>query len=305
MQKKSLLTVFLVTLVVGGLVLVSSFNHSFVQAATEFGGIISSDATWTKANSPYILTGNVLVNHGVTLTIAPGVTVNLDSYYIMINGTLNARGNNTNPITFNANPSTDPSSNEGQIIFTQSSIGWNDSTSTGSIIENAVVYPTLTLESSLKINNDTISGLIDIQTTKGTSIILNNTIKGGINVGPWGTGYSNAVSATISNNNIMNGRVIITLPDTGNITVSGNVISGYGLLTANFWWYSGTLVPLIENNLIINSTTQLQIILLEFTFPMLSYLPELVHHTHSTRLFRTTIFMATPIIMLTIKTQVI
>jgi hypothetical protein len=35
-----------------------------VQADTNVSGVIAADATWTEANSPYILAGNVLVNNG-------------------------------------------------------------------------------------------------------------------------------------------------------------------------------------------------------------------------------------------------
>ena len=62
--------------------------------------MISQDATWTLSGSPYVLTGNTLVNQGITLTIRPGVTVNLGDYYIMVNGTLSAGGSNGNLIQF-------------------------------------------------------------------------------------------------------------------------------------------------------------------------------------------------------------
>ena len=62
-----------------------------VYADTEISRIISSNTTWTKAGSPYSLTGNLLVDNGVTLTIEAGVIINLNSFYITVNGTLQAR----------------------------------------------------------------------------------------------------------------------------------------------------------------------------------------------------------------------
>ena len=57
-----------------------------VQAATYVSGSISSDTTWTKANSPYRLTGTVFVNSGVILTIEPGVIVDFYIYSIQVTG---------------------------------------------------------------------------------------------------------------------------------------------------------------------------------------------------------------------------
>src|SRR5437868_5969633 len=45
------------------------------DAQTYVSGGIYSDATWFKANSPYIVTDNIVVFPNVTLTIEPGVTV--------------------------------------------------------------------------------------------------------------------------------------------------------------------------------------------------------------------------------------
>ncbi len=44
-------------------------------AETRVGGTLSENATWTKQESPYVVTADVTVPPGVTLTIEPGVTV--------------------------------------------------------------------------------------------------------------------------------------------------------------------------------------------------------------------------------------
>ena len=69
------------------------------QSGTSITGILTSDTTWTQANSPYTLTGNVLVNYGVTLTIQAGTIVYLPNTYLEVNGTLSALGTPTNEIS--------------------------------------------------------------------------------------------------------------------------------------------------------------------------------------------------------------
>lgn len=96
-------------------------------AATEFKGIINTDTTWTKANSPYSLTGNVLVNQGVTLRIEAGVTVNFKSdYNIQVNGTLIAEGTNNNPIVFNG----EAAFYNAYVTFASVSKSWDEQSAT-------------------------------------------------------------------------------------------------------------------------------------------------------------------------------
>ena len=54
------------------------FLFSFLFG-TNVSGVISSNTTWSLANSPYLVTGNVLVNEGVTLSIEPGVIVKIEA----------------------------------------------------------------------------------------------------------------------------------------------------------------------------------------------------------------------------------
>ena len=63
-----------VTAVVTTLVFVAGLPVT-AHAATNVSGVINADTTWTAAGNPYILTGDVLVAEGVTLTIGPGVNV--------------------------------------------------------------------------------------------------------------------------------------------------------------------------------------------------------------------------------------
>ena len=94
-----------------------------VGAQTEVSGIISENTTWTKSNSPYIVTSSIAILEGITLTIEPGVTVKLDSSQsLKIYGQLLAKGNSNNRIKFTSN-SLNPSIGDwGNIHFTDTSI---------------------------------------------------------------------------------------------------------------------------------------------------------------------------------------
>ena len=81
--RKFVYAIVIITITVGGLLLLED-----VQADTYINGTLNVNTTWTSANSPYTLTGDIIIDNGVTLTVQPGVTVNCGSYKIYINGAL-------------------------------------------------------------------------------------------------------------------------------------------------------------------------------------------------------------------------
>jgi len=73
-------------------------------AQTNVSGALYSNTTWTAANSPYIVTANVIVFDGVQLTIEPGVTVKFDDNTMLeLRGKLVANGTAANHIIFTSN----------------------------------------------------------------------------------------------------------------------------------------------------------------------------------------------------------
>ena len=74
---------------------------TIIFAQTNVSGVITSNTTWSLINSPYIVTSNILVSSGVTLTIEPGVTIKFNSgLYIKNEGIITAVGTSSNKITF-------------------------------------------------------------------------------------------------------------------------------------------------------------------------------------------------------------
>ena len=180
-MRKSLLIAFLIALMISGLAFVGSAHFGAATSGTNVSYIIGSDTTWTQVNSPYNFTGNVLVNNGVTLTIGADATVNLNSYYLRVNGTLiiqpgvtinmqiiseaiqvygvmSAIGTSNNPIYFNGGvywhnfPT--PFASTSSVEFYPSSQGWNQQANSGSIVENAIINSTdFEVASGVKIDS--------------------------------------------------------------------------------------------------------------------------------------------------------
>lgn len=72
-----------------------------IFSQTNVSGGILTNSTWSKVNSPYIVTGNISVYSGATLNIEPGVVVKFNKdYSLRVQGTLNAIGNSIDKIIF-------------------------------------------------------------------------------------------------------------------------------------------------------------------------------------------------------------
>ena len=71
-----------------------------IEVDLNVSGTISEDTVWTAANSPYVLTNNIIISKGVTLTVEAGTVIESPSYRITVNGTLNANGTARSPVVF-------------------------------------------------------------------------------------------------------------------------------------------------------------------------------------------------------------
>lgn len=96
--------ILIFAIVLGVTIAPCSFNFlpdNVVMGATEISYThITADMTWGIENSPYIITDNLYVDLGVTLTIDPGVIIKLKRKGIWVVGKIIANGNSNEPIIF-------------------------------------------------------------------------------------------------------------------------------------------------------------------------------------------------------------
>jgi parallel beta-helix repeat protein len=268
-RKKHLLFPFLLVLATSGFSFSGNLYFGVADAGTNVGGLITSSTTWTKANSPYVLTGPVAVNTGVTLTIEAGTFVNLNLFYIQVNGTLIANGTSSERVSIYW----------GEIIFTPLSNGWNELTGEGCIIENAILsYTQISSSNPLKLSNSTINKPITVGNS--SKISYNNIAiepkvgqESVINAGKASLiSYNNASAYWITYNvgegsvitdNIINGIIDGYVPS---LTITNNTIFGSGgikagggtLISNNYIWvgdiWGGTIIGNTINGNIFGGT---------------------------------------------------
>ncbi|MCX7785249.1 MAG: T9SS type A sorting domain-containing protein [candidate division WOR-3 bacterium] len=230
---------------------------SSVSADTTYvSGIINTNTVWNPAGSPYVITGNVLVNTGVRLDIQPGVKVLFTANkYIMVKGTLKAIGTAQDSITFTA---IDTLQRWGRLWFKPEAFACSlkyckITYACSSAVRNE---DTLYIGYSRITNNSAVSGGgID---NSGTATITNNTISNNYADYGYGGGIYNYYSgtATITNNTITNnsaagGGGICNYYGTATIT-NNTITNNYADFDGGGIYNSGTAT--ITNNTIIDST---------------------------------------------------
>ena len=220
MKSKSLSSAFWITMITSGLVLVNVMPFSTVQASTNISGLISSDSTWTFTGSPYIITGDILVDANVLLNIESGVVVKFaGGTNLIVDGTLVAEGDKTHPITFKSNAESSASNDWGTINFRGSS--------TGSILKwVSVSYASdgVTVTSgSPTIDHCSITDnqRYGIYVSAGAPKISSSTISSNGKDGIWN--YVGTI--TISNSTISNNKGNGIYKDSKSITIQNSVIS--------------------------------------------------------------------------------
>ncbi len=222
----------------------------------EIGGMLQEDTVLTRENSPYLVTHNILVPEGVTLTIEPGVVVKFDgNYYIHIEGTFVADGTEDNRITFTSNRENPQPGDWDKIRFTDSSTDWDGNR--GSVIRYTILEysggggqpapAAITMQgASPLIENNEVSHFQDafIWAIPSSSVIRNNHIHDGV-----GQSYVIAINNGEIHSNVIenNGGIRLTgiACSEGSATIINNRVvhnSGDGIVS-----YSCS--GLIQNNI--------------------------------------------------------
>ena len=220
------------------------FSNAFIcRSATNVSGVISSNETWTSKGSPYLVTANVQVANGVTLTIAPGSTVSFASgTELVVAGKLVADGTTSSPIVFTGKTNknwnalhfiSDSSASVSYALIENSRFGINLDGATCPLIKNCVFinnlyavtsgrYAPIIIEDCAFINNENVFYGIR---TLGESRFQRNLFKDNLNVFTFGYYFG---STQISENSIINNKFVLKAPEIG---------YGYGTVSiqGNYW----------------------------------------------------------------------
>lgn len=243
---KKLLTLFAM--------LVMGLTGNSLNAQTYVSGLISSNTNWTTGSNPYIVTGNILVNNGVTLIIEPGVIVKFNSGTSMqIDGELLAQGTTSNKITFTSNTA-DTAGAWGYIYFSDASVdAVYENNIYGNYISGCILeYCLIQYAGGAGVSDNGALRLDDAHPFINYCTITNNNANGI-------RGYNLTGSLKISNSAIINNSSSdygggICISSTGNTLISGNTISknitsSYGGGICNMYW-----TAIISNNTITDNT---------------------------------------------------
>jgi hypothetical protein len=199
---------FILVLLAMGFV-TASFSVRIAYAWTPVEGHITEDTTWTIDKSPYRAINDVTVDPAVHLTIMPGVQVQFaDSYSLIVEGSLDAVGTESNQIRFTSSR-TSPSSGVWKgIAFSGSQVSLDSLVMRYVVVEYAAT--------GIDLNGN---GTMEIQFSK----IRNNTVGVCLNQG----------GVLINGNSFDSNRFGVKLIAGSDVTVSANsfVHSYQGIIT--------------------------------------------------------------------------
>jgi flagellar hook assembly protein FlgD len=212
--------------------------------ATNVGGTINTDTTWTLAASPYVATSSVTVAAGKTLTIEPGVVVKFNSQkYIQFYGRVLALGTSASPIQFTSSQATPTAGYWGTVYFYPTaspqsqfsyvSFSYCGSSDGGCVVSNGA-SPAL---DNVTISNSSTAGLVaagaTASVTLSDSVVRNNT--------GYGVNLLTGATLTLTNTAFTDntGYAIGAEAKTSLLGLTGLSLSGNGGGAKNYIYYRG------------------------------------------------------------------
>jgi hypothetical protein len=190
----------------GGQEVASAFIEVWYDDSTTTGvsGTIASSTTWTAAAGPYVVSANVTVPVGVTLTIEPGTSVYFaQGTSLTINGRLLAEGTTSRRIQFTRAPGT---------TITWGGIRFNNST-----LENRITHADIEFAATA-----------DAIVATGSTILIDDVVFSGttrtvIEMSNSSALIRNSVFPSIIDNETIHG---IGMPASGYVIIEGNYFDG-------------------------------------------------------------------------------
>lgn len=233
----------------------------FSDAQTNIGGVITLNTTLLLANSPYIVTNNLLVQQGVKVTVEPGVIFKFNQgIYLQVDGEFQAIGTTSDSIIFTTNVGV---IEWNGIRFQNSSTDYNTQSGIGCIIENCIVenvnaqgsVAIAINASSPKISSSSIRNCawvgIETNGNKPRPVIVNNKI------------HDMGIGIIVSNNNwgLIQGNEIYNINDLEAVRLNTvNFVNNYVHDCPNAMALRVQGTAIINNNVFENSKVAVGII---------------------------------------------
>lgn len=225
-MKKEFKLFSLLAIIVMGLFALASTMLLPDARATWVEGLIERDTTWTLIDSPFVVTKNLTIKSGATLTIEPGVEIRFGgNFSLVVEGRLYASGTSEKKITFTSN-AYDPT------VGTWNTIEFINRTQTSTMTYCTVKYA---------VNGITVkNGNVEVKNGK-----ISNNLRNGIYI----TGDNNAFFR--ENTVEFNQEGVFLAGDASGVTLEKNIISAN---TENGIYLESKTGMSISNVVILNNT---------------------------------------------------